>query len=102
MSGSCAVTDHLIAIGSVGRAKIATPGKSGYSTRTISRIALSKFVFLAVTRHVLIVDERDSISDPARTGSHEITRAIMNAAAAANPPMRTVWLALRSGGAPVK
>jgi len=36
------------------------------------------------------------------SGSHEIARAIMNAAAAASPPMSTVWLALRSGGAPVK
>jgi hypothetical protein len=34
--------------------------------------------------------------------SYEIARAIINAAAAASPPMSTVWIALRSGGAPVK
>ena len=83
------------------RVIIVTPGESGYSTRTIPRLALSKFVFLAMTRHVPVVLKRDSISDPAPTGAHEITRAIMNAAAAASPPMSTVWLALRSGGAPV-
>ena len=37
-----------------------------------------------------------------RAISHEIARAIMNATAAASPPISTVWLALRSGGAPVK
>ena len=47
---------------SFGRVIIATPGERGYSTRTIAHLALSKSVFLAKTRRVLIVLTRDPIS----------------------------------------
>ncbi len=37
-----------------------------------------------------------------RGGVHEMARAIPKAAAAASPPMSTVWSALRRGAVPVK
>jgi hypothetical protein len=79
------------------------------------RLPQSRSRYSECRRHACgLTNVRDEFSDicvkelkiviNAATGraTQEIARAMMNATTAASPPMNTVWMALRTGGEPVK
>src|SRR5512144_241800 len=69
-------------------------GLHAAAARRIANVAARRHAARSPLRNV-----RSVIENPL---DHEIARAIRNAAAAANPPINTVWRELRTGDAPVK